>query len=162
MYGMQSKQLNQAINAMIIAIDPGYTSGVCVADNIISADRFTVIGAIEVHWVQRFDFFATFFRANAARLDAIVIERFKLFPHIDSLRGQVGSEMPSSRVIGAVEMLAYQHGLFNKLTFQETWTRKQMTILADHRASVGLSKHNQDAYKHLRYYVRTSYKRIAI
>lgn len=143
---------------MLLGIDPGYTSGTCLCDQIVSGDNFNVIAAIEMDWVHRLHMLDMLIGNNARALRAIVIERFKLFGHEDALRNQIGSEMPSSRIIGAVEALAFKYGIFDRIVFQEPWARKQLSILPQHRSLVGISDHTQDAYRHIRYYIATNYR----
>lgn len=143
---------------MIIGVDPGYTTGVCVIDNVVSGDQFNVIAAIEVSWSTRFEYFTTLFSAHHGNVSAVVIERFKLTANDKMLRNQIGSEMPSSRVIGLVELECYRYKL--PLIIQNNYDYHNMRILPQHRTIVGLSRHNQVAYRHLRYYLRMNGERV--
>lgn len=143
---------------MMISIDPGYTTGTAIATDIKSAEQFDLIGAFEISWSQRFDFFSTFFRANADKLTAIIIEDYKLSHNEKLQKAQAGSRMPSSRVIGLIETECYHYDLHNRLYFQDPIDYHSMHVLAEHRERVGVSKHNQVAYRHLRYYLRMHYK----
>jgi hypothetical protein len=139
---------------MILAIDPGYTTGTCLADHVdFDASTFNVIACVEVDWRDRALFFRATIEAHRDRLQAIVIEQFKLTNEPKALAAQYKSEMPSSRIIGLVEGIAYCYGIQDRIVFQEPWQRTQTRIPVEHRQLAGLSRHNQDAYKHLRYYV---------
>jgi hypothetical protein len=138
---------------MILAIDPGYTTGTAIATDIVSAEQFTLIGAFEVEWSKRFDFFSTFFRVNAAVLTAVIIEDFRLSYNEKLQRAQAGSRMPSSQMIGLIEALCYQFRLSSRLHFQLPVDYHNMHVLAQHIECVGLSRHNQVAYRHLRHYI---------
>lgn len=139
---------------MMIAIDPGYTTGTVIADNIISAERFNVVGAFDVSWNKRFEFFSTFLRTHAAQLGAIVCEEYKLSTRPEAQQSQAGSKMPSSRVIGLIECLCYDLGIYNRLIMQPPKYYHYLSILPEHQRIVGDVIHNQVAYRHLRYYLR--------
>lgn len=153
---------NQSRRSLIIAIDPGYTTGNVIAElDPRSANGFTFVAAVELEWSNRLRFYREFFAANYARIEAIVIERFYLFGYGDSLQSQVGSEMPSSRVIGAVEAFADFFELTDRIVVQEVWAKKQLKRVdnAFFAGPLGFSKHNLDAYKHCWYYARTNRRR---
>jgi len=147
---------------VIIAIDPGYTTGTAIATDIESAERFNLIGAFEIGWQARFNFFATFFRSNADRLTAIIIEDFRLSNDEKLQKAQAGSRMPSSQVIGQIETECYHYGLRNRFILQEPRDYHNMLILNEHIERVGLSNHNKVAYRHLRYYIRMHYRKVPI
>lgn len=147
---------------MILSIDPGYKSGSCIADQIVSADNFNLIGAIEVGWFMREDYFKTFFATNHSRLLAILLERYTLDDNEETIRSQIGSEIPSARVIGLIEGLAAAYNLTARVHICERWTKRQVTILPVHQPIVGLSKHNQDAYRIMRYYMKMELRKVRI
>jgi len=139
---------------MIIAVDPGYTTGVCAVHNIRSGDQFDVFSATEINWSQRLAFFSVLLLNHRTTIIEIVIERFVLFGYEDAIQRQINSEMPAARVIGAIEGIAEICGLSSKVVFQEPRDRKQVSIIAAHRDQIGLSRHNQDAYRHARYRIK--------
>lgn len=138
---------------MIIAIDPGYTSGTAIAERPDARGNFILTACLEIAWINRF-YYADFIVTHGKAIDAIVIERFKLTKHKEALFNQIGSEMPSSRIIGLVEAAAHLAGIFDRIRVQDPYERLSMRIPPDHQTIVGLSNHNQAAYKHLAYYVR--------
>lgn len=139
---------------MIIGVDPGYRTGVCVLNNIQSGDQFSVFTSIEVEWPQRLSFFAVLLRNHRNAILEIVIERYVLFGYEDAIKTQINSEMPAARVIGVIEGIAECCGLTSKLVFQEPRDRRQVGIIPEHRDQVGLSRHNQDAYRHARFRIK--------
>lgn len=139
---------------LVLSVDPGYTTGTAVAQNCKDDENFDFIGSFEIDWAKRFSFFHTFFATNHTQLEAIIIERFKLTSDPKMLHNQIGSEMPSSRVIGLIESECARYGISNRLVVQWNSDYHNMRVLARDRVLVGLSKHNQVAYRHMRYYLR--------
>lgn len=144
---------------MIIAFDPGYTTGVAILTDMQRLPpptliRFNVHSAFDFDWNDRFDVIRALLTANAINIDAVVYERYKLFPHADAIANQIGSEMPSSRVIGAIEMKCADLGLTDKLVVQDVWQRDQARILPAHAERVSKNRHINDAYRHAHYYAR--------
>lgn len=148
---------------MILSFDPGFTTGVVAIGNFrrISAPDlidFDVIAAFEMPWNDRIRVTRDIIASNAPDIRAIVCERFFLFHHEDAIRKQIGSEMPSARVIGVIECAADENGIFNRIEFQETWARKQARVLPKHMREIGKSRHAFDAYCHAHYYARTHWR----
>lgn len=140
---------------MLIAIDPGATTGVAFGTNVRDRD-FELLSTKLVLWEQRLEYFSTTLRDNAAVIAAIIIERFALSSSPLLQRSQAGSEFPSVRVIGIIEAYAHLYGLHSKIVYQVPVNMASIrTIPAHHLKLVGASPHTQDAYKHLRYYVLT-------
>lgn len=136
---------------MIIAIDPGGTTGFVYGERIKLAD-FDLLGAREVSWEDRFWLF-DFITLNAERIQRIVVERFVLYNDPLRLRSQIGSTMPSSQVIGIVECAANLIGKLDKVTYQGAADRLAMKrIPKEHRLLLPRSNHVEDAYRHLAYF----------
>lgn len=138
---------------MLISIDPGYNSGTCIVDSFDAGGNFNVTACLAIDWSNRF-YYYEYITTHGKAIDAIIIERFKLTGDPDKLRTQFKSEMPSSRVIGLIEAAAYSAGIFDRIVFQEPADRFNVRILPQHYALVGPIKHNQDAYRHMHYYIR--------
>lgn len=137
---------------MIIAVDPGGTTGVTWG-KIIVPGEFKLVGAKEVVWSDRFWLF-WFIVRNQAKIKRIVVERFLLYNDPLRLRSQIGSNMPSSQVIGIVEAAANAVGLLDKVVYQGAADRLTMReIPKAAKAILGRSNHTEDAYRHLAYFV---------
>lgn len=86
---------------------------------------------------------------------AIVIESFKLFPHM--AKAQIGSDFPSCQVIGQLKLLAYQTGLQTCLHFQNPdlqtmWPTAKLKKLGFMFS--GMTAHETSALKHAVHYCR--------
>jgi len=145
----------------IVAIDPGYTTGVVIGSGAdFAARRVNLVRSYDVAWETRDTWFMRLFKQHSAKalvqpITHVVIESFTLTDEQDALQSQIGSEMPSSRVIGLVEGLARVYGLADRIYFQHPRDRYNMRILDGDRARLGRSRHCIDAYRHMRYFVAT-------
>lgn len=139
---------------MILAFDPGYTTGFAAATNVSGKD-YDLALAYEIPFYQRIATIEAIFADYSSYIDAIVLERFALSRSAELQRAQTGSEFPSVRVIETVHVFAHLYGLTDKIVFQTPADRKSAKVLEAHRGLVGLSDHVQDAYRHLRYYILT-------
>lgn len=137
---------------LILAFDPGATSGVCGIEHITGRD-FQLVMSFEYAWQERFKIFNLIY-AHRLNIKALVIERYRLFENRTTLHAQIGSEIPSARVIGIIELSAAICRL-NCITFQDPSDRNSVSVLPEHRALIHRSKHCIDAYKHARFYVLT-------
>lgn len=136
---------------MIIAVDPGGTTGVAYGERIALAE-FDLLGARELAWDDRF-WLAAFILAHQDRIDRIVVERFVLYNDPIRLRSQIGSNMPSSQVIGIVECAAHLAGLLDKVVYQGAADRLTIKRIPDkHKKLLPRSNHVEDAYRHLAYF----------
>lgn len=139
---------------MLISIDPGYTSGTCIADR---GDRlsgnFTVTACIAIEWANRFFYYDTIL-AHGKRIERIIVEDFKLTRDPKKLKTQYKSRMPSSQIIGLIECAAYAAGILDRVVYQEPADKFNVRIPLEHQPIVGLIDHNQDAYRHLAYFIR--------
>lgn len=142
---------------LIIAFDPGLTSGVCIAQHT-SGKQFKVVNSLEIAWNDRFKIFNLLY-SNRTKITAIVIEEFRLFANKTTLNSQINSEMPSSRIIGIIELSAALCKLTSCITFQTPAERKNVSVLPEHVSHLVRSRHTIDAYLHLRYYVLTTYRK---
>lgn len=143
---------------MVIAIDPGYTTGVSVATNINwQTGDYTTLAVVAVEWPDRLQYFLGLFATYKDKIDAIVIEDFILTQDPKTIRSILASWrsriMPSARIIGIIECAATVYGLQAKLVYQQPADRKNVRIPDHDREIVGLLSHRQDAYRHMRYYI---------
>lgn len=138
---------------MFISVDPGFTSGTCIADRIFGDGSIALRECIEIAWIDRMRYYDLIV-ANAPEIDAIIIEDFKLTGDPKKLRTQRGSRMPSSQVIAILETAAYSARIFDRIVYQEPADRWSLSLLPEHYAIIGTSDHNKAAYKHMRYYAR--------
>lgn len=137
---------------LIVSFDPGGTTGVAVAEHS-SGRNFQLIQSLEVSWQDRLKIFNLIY-SNRARIKAIVIEEFRLFENKTTLHSQINSEMPSSRIIGIIELSAALCKL-NCITYQKPSQRLNVTVLPEHKALIKRSRHCIDSYLHLRFFVLT-------
>jgi len=137
----------------ILAIDPGYTSGICIAD---ASDDFKVIQVGEFKWNARFEFLETLLTGKyiyqnvPLTLDVVITENFRLRP--DKAHTQIGKTFPSSQIIGTVEYLCYVENI--PFVLQEPGARTRVKILPEHEHMV-VGPHQHDAYQHARLYYVT-------
>lgn len=133
---------------IIIAFDPGETTGVAVGQHTGGRD-FDLIESWEIPWERR----TTVHDAlEEFRPNFIVVESFRLYAH--KARQQIGSHFPSVRVIGMIELSAHLWGL-GELFFQTPSLISQVKIPRELEVenTFSGSEHRKDAYKHLRYFV---------
>lgn len=139
--------------AVILAIDPGETTGVCLIQTAPTNDGFEVLCCEEVAWNDRFQRLHGLI-LGSEELPApqtLVMEAFRL--RQGRAYEQSGSEMPSSQVIGVVEAIWWLHGHpMTEVTFQEPAAMARVQVLPEHVKWVTGSPHKQDAYRHARYY----------
>lgn len=144
---------------MLMAFDPGYTTGVCVARGVRYPFReFTVTQSLELKWEDRFNISWALRAARlqedqgGEQLDAIIIEDFRLNPNLAS--EQSYSNFPSCQVIGAIGAFAFMYGFLDRIVMQPPSNRKSVQILPVHAPQLLKgSEHAADAYRHLRYFV---------
>lgn len=141
---------------LIISFDPGGTSGCAVIEHT-TGRHFELVLSTEFPWIDRFKIFNLLF-ANRTRIKAIVVEEFRLFENKNTLHSQINSEMPSSRVIGIIELAAKLSQL-DCITFQTPSQRNNVSVLPEHRHLIKRSKHCIDAYLHARYHILTHYRK---
>jgi hypothetical protein len=137
----------------ILSIDPGYTSGICLAD---VSDNFKVIQVGEFKWSDRHDWLERLITGKYTHqgiphtFDVVIIENFRLRP--DKARTQIGKVFPSSQLIGIVDYLCYHNHI--ELVVQEPGVRTRVKILDEH-ADLIVGPHQHDAYQHARYFYVT-------
>jgi len=167
---------------LILAIDPGRTSGICVVRTTEGKKGFVVVTALEMPWESRMEFLetlldGTYFDQKVPQLpEAVVIESFRL--RQGRALEQAGSDFPSSQVIGSIQaflwmdkpttgVLAGSNGQLThhfeiggparpvglaRLHFQEPSTMSHVAIEPEDMPLLAGSPHKQDAYKHARFY----------
>jgi hypothetical protein len=130
---------------IIIAVDPGYTTGIVVG-KVTGPRDFFVIEAAEYDWEGRFRIGDLLDRY---RPSVVVVENFRLYAH--SARNQINSPFPSARVIGVVDTFCWERGI--EVVMQMPAMRSSVTVLDEHKPILEGSPHTADAYRHLRYYI---------
>lgn len=136
----------------ILSFDPGATTGCTIAEHVHGTE-FQVFQSLEYTWQDRFQIFNLIY-TNRMSIKAIVIERYRLFADPTTLRSQIGSEIPSARVIGIVELSAKVCKL-DCIHFQDPNQRLQVGVLPEHKKLIKRSRHCIDSYLHLRYFILT-------
>lgn len=138
----------------ILSIDPGWTTGICIAK--VDADEFEVIEAGEVKWALYHKALHTLLSGMHSpqgvplTFDFVIVEQFRL--RYNKAMSQVGQTFPSIHVIGAVETFLWLHNRADALVFQEPSQHGRVKILDKHKDFVIGSEHKKDAYRHARYF----------
>lgn len=140
------------MNKIVIAFDPGGTTGYCVGEY-----HTEVIGLFAVRESGAIGWSSVCSRIyellSAWRPAVIVTERFVLYKHKAS--DQIGSDFPSSQVIGIIKAYSSSLGLPAQI-FQNASVangKPQVRILPEHEPLLQTSEHARDAYRHLRYWI---------
>ena len=151
---------------LILALDPGKTTGACAIRTDGSKKGFVVVTALEIPWESRLGTLealidGTFFdKKKPQPPEAIVVESF----HLRQGRAyeQAGSDFPSSQVIGSIqaflwldrEMFSCQRLVYGleRLYLQEPVIIARVRIDDPDLPVVQGSPHKQDAYKHAKFY----------
>lgn len=143
---MHSKPLNQQT---IMAWDPGGTTGLCIGVRDSSAPGgFTVLESHAIRWERRFVAIRACIEQHQPT--HTVIESFTLYKH--KAKDQIGSDFPSSQVIGIIGAYLYMCGL-EAPVFQPASLihgRPEVQLLPQHEPLLGSTAHQRDAYRHLR------------
>jgi len=138
-----------------VAFDPGGSTGFCEAIATLSDRTFQVVKSCTIDWSDRFKVGDLLQGTDEAPLpDAVIVESFRLYQH--RAKEQIGSDFPSSQVIGMIEMIAWQIGILDKVVYQPASNISRVQVLPEHKPSVAASEHARDAYRHLRYYILTN------
>lgn len=138
----------------ILSVDPGYTTGICIAK--CDADEFEVIEAGEVKWALYHRVLHTLLAGTYApqgvplTFDFVIVEQFRL--RFDKAMTQVGQTFPSVKVISTVETFLWLYNRAPSLVFQEPSQHDRVKILEEHNDLVKGSEHKKDAYRHARYF----------
>jgi hypothetical protein len=143
---------------IILALDPGATTGYCLVDD---STGFGVVSVGEIPWDSRLGLLTALIGGTSAhngllQPQAVVVEAFRLRP--GRAMEQVGSIFPSVRIIGIIEALLYQRPDRSKvpLVFQEPGIMARVEVLPEHADLFVGMPHAKDAYKHARYYTLTT------
>lgn len=145
----------------ILGFDPGGTTGFACIRYLGVFDCFFLEESSQYIWERRcidtrllVNKYARLAREKKANF-YIVCENFKIYR--DKAQDQVGSEVPSARVIGALEMVVSmlypvpygEQGII----FHMASEIQRVQIRDEHTALVGTSEHRKDAYKHARLFL---------
>ena len=130
---------------LILAIDPGETTGYVIAE-VDGLDYDIKISGQFPNW-QQIEALITYWLP-----DAIVYEAFYLSPQIAKFMTR--STMPTVEVIGVLKYLTWKHNVY-QLVGQPPSTKELVTLP---RYIAGVSgPHARDALKHLIVYLRRRY-----
>lgn len=144
----------------ILSIDPGYTTGICIAS---TTDEFKVIEVGDVRWDKYHKALHTLLSGKYVHQDVpltfdfVIVEQFRL-RHSKAM-SQVGQTFPSVKVISAVETFLWLYNRANALVFQEPSQQARVKILDKHKDLVKGSEHKKDAYRHARYFYVTEIRK---
>lgn len=134
----------------LLSIDPGKTTGACIISVRDDGSSFDLVHAQEIMWDTRFQ--QTYDLFNVHRIDSlsvIVIEAFRLFP--GKAMAQIGSEFPSSQMIGAIEAFSFLLNIpKSNILYQTPVDIQSVKIEVHDLKAVADSPHKIDAYRHAR------------
>jgi hypothetical protein len=138
----------------ILAFDPGKTTGYCRLKVSGDGTEFAIVEAQEISWLERLP---TLFNiiASAESGSNVVIEAFRLFPHKAS--AQIGSDFPSSQVIGTIETFCFISHERLTIEYQQPGDISRVQVLERDLPHVAGSPHKIDAYRHARLYFLRHY-----
>lgn len=141
-----------ANHAIVLGVDPGLTTGWCVVqveDDLPAG--FIVLSSGIVKWNERLRLLPSLIDLH--RPDYTVVERFTLYEH--KAQDQVGSDFPSSQVIGAVDLWLNYRQLSPPILQGAGLIagRPPVKVLEEHEPLLHKSEHGRDAYKHCRYFI---------
>jgi hypothetical protein len=147
---------------IIVAIDPGSTTGVCIIREQPSVEcGFQVVSVWQIPWEQRTSFFMALFNGTFATdngkpllPEIVVIEAFRLRP--GRAMEQVGSIFPSVRIIGIIEAFIEISLPKPLMVFQEPSVIGRVEVLPEHKEALSGLIHATAAYMHARYYHLTT------
>lgn len=132
-----------------LVFDPGKTTGLLVMNRVtrcVGTDDYKVILSDEIQWPNRFERIFDLYEKYYHLYPVTIIEDFRLFD-----RGKVNrsNEMPSSQVIGAVQMAMYCHALEPATAiFYPPNVKSDRNLLRTHLRDIKPSSaHCLDAYK---------------
>lgn len=136
---------------IIIGIDPGQTTGIC----IVQTDKepvggFHILVADDYEWEDRFGL-AGLIKKSIKALSTVVIESFNLYPVAAKGQAAIRSSFPSVEMIGIVSYACHINEI--ELVRQPPSVRSRVTVLPEHKEALRGLHHAVDAYKHVRYYL---------
>lgn len=163
---------------IILALDPGRTTGACAIETLDSG--FRVITALEIPWENRLPILealldGTYYSQVPQLPEAVVVETFRL--RQGRALEQTGSDFPSSQVIGSIQAFLHLDKLprppgqgflypnenraygLDRLHFQEPVCMSRVEILPGDFSFVSGSEHRKDAYKHARFFYLSQIKK---
>jgi len=136
---------------LVIGIDPGYTTGVCVLS--FDADHVTgvVIESRQLVWNDRFELLpliVQYLPKKDTLTLHVVVEDFRLYGH--KAQDQINNSFPSVNVIGVLDLVAHLNSIH--LNMQMASMISKVAVLPEHLPYLIKSEHTRDAYKHARYH----------
>lgn len=142
----------------ILAIDPGYTTGACLA--IVDNNSFRVLKTLELLWSERFAQIRALIddtylsnRSVPSGPVTVIVENFRL--RQGRAFEQSGSDFPSSQVIGIVGSFLFIRGSLSDMILQEPIVLSRVLVQEEDKEWIIGSPHKLDAYRHARYYFAT-------
>lgn len=142
---------------MIIAIDPGYTTGFIASRNPIDGKNFDVFAPHEIKWADRFSM-GTIFSTYRNEIETVIVEEFRIFNNKKTIGSQIDNPLWSVQVMGIIDAQLYEWGILETRVYQKPSDihangKVTVSMLPEHKAQLGFSPHIVDAYTHLRYYL---------
>lgn len=136
---------------VLIAIDPGYTTGVCVVKYIGKPTPydFEILESFEIPWASRFLDVSGLLNRRKDALRRLIVEDFVLYEN--KAQDLIGHGFPSPEFRGVVKTYAFEMGLLHLWMDQLAAVRKSVRVLEEHRPLLAPGQHCLDAYQHARY-----------
>lgn len=146
--------------ALILAFDPGESTGLAAVDSgnwpprVLQTATVRELGELVEWW--KYWILPYHELRNGLEMGALVYESWRLRP--GTAKQKVGSEFPEIQVIGAIKLLAYQAGLWDKLVKQEPYSQAGTMFdatLRQYGKSLKLkTPHEKSALCHALYYLK--------
>lgn len=143
---------------LVIAFDPGGTTGVCVLRRI-TPQQYILEQSFDVRWADRFTLHGLLWRYTSF-IQAVVVEEFRLRNNTTTMKSQINSNFPSVHIIGILELSAHQCNLLDRWHFQAPALRNSVSVDREHYDKLNRTNHSVDAYLHAKYYLATHKKEV--
>lgn len=143
---------------LVLGIDPGQTTGIAILNRKGKSKQFTIFRSGVMLWHNRCNI-QSMLEKLKPYLEAIAIEEFRLRANPKTLKAQIGSDIPSVRIIGIVEMACFNLGLTNRVTFQTPAQRLNMDVSKEIKAQLHHSQHGIDSFQHAKYFIFTHWEK---
>lgn len=149
----------------VLAFDPGKTTGFAEIRIHETLRGFDLVNVREISWDDRLTDLQAILHGKWSQDSQtrdyesppqVVLEAFRLFPH--KAAQQIGSDFPSSQVIGSIEAMCFLFGIpETNIVYQVPADIAKVAVLGDHVNACAGSPHKVDAYKHARLYFLRHY-----
>ena len=130
---------------IIMAVDPGDTSGIAVCSVAEHMSTFTILYHEDISLWRGVEAVIDIYHP-----DVIVVEQYKLYPHLAA--AQSFSTMVASRVLGAVEEIAERRGILLIEQSASVGTKIRLPEHIFRQTGKYWTEHTKDCVKHITAY----------